>query len=79
MRRLEIDSLPNQYFEYKGGISKQEQYDALLQIEYTIQEQYNGGHPGFQDHSSNFVLHDDAGWLSSVIWVLKFVKMSYQF
>ncbi|KAK0600134.1 hypothetical protein LWI29_011983 [Acer saccharum] len=58
----EIDSLPNQYFEYKGGISKQEQFDALLQIpEYTIQEQYNGGHPGFQDHSSNFVLHDDAG------------------
>ncbi|KAK0593968.1 hypothetical protein LWI29_023545 [Acer saccharum] len=61
LRRLEIDSLPNQYFEYKGGISKQEQYDALLQIEYTIQEQYNGGHPGFQDHSSNIVLHDDAG------------------
>ncbi|KAI9185096.1 hypothetical protein LWI28_004092 [Acer negundo] len=58
----EIDSLLNQYFEYKGGISKQEQYDALLQSpEYTVQEQYNGGHPGFQDHSSNFVLHDDAG------------------
>ncbi|KAK1552677.1 hypothetical protein Q3G72_021557 [Acer saccharum] len=58
----EIDSFPNQYFEYEGGISKQEQYEALSQSpEYTVQEQYNGGHPGFQDHSSNFVLHDDAG------------------
>ncbi|KAK2639234.1 hypothetical protein Ddye_027029 [Dipteronia dyeriana] len=58
----EINSLPNQYFEYKGGISKQEQYQSLLQSpEYTVQEQYNGGHPGFQDHSSNFVLHDEAG------------------
>ncbi|KAK0593972.1 hypothetical protein LWI29_034620 [Acer saccharum] len=68
LRRLEIDSLPNQYFEYKGGISKQEQYDALLQIpEYTIQEQYNGGHPGFQDRSSNILLHDDA--VIQLIWV----------
>ncbi|KAK3223677.1 hypothetical protein Dsin_010702 [Dipteronia sinensis] len=58
----EIDSLPNQYFEYKGGISEQEQYDALLQSpEYTVHEQYNGGHPGFQDHSRKFVLQDDAG------------------
>ncbi|KAK2636812.1 hypothetical protein Ddye_031604 [Dipteronia dyeriana] len=58
----EIEPLPNQYFEYKGGISKQEQYEDLLQSpEYTVQEQYNGGHPGFQDSSSNFVLRDDAG------------------
>ncbi|KAK2642072.1 hypothetical protein Ddye_023835 [Dipteronia dyeriana] len=60
----EIDSLPNQYLEYKGGICKQEQYDSLCFVqspEYTVQEQYNGGHPGFQDHSSIFVLRDDAG------------------
>lgn len=73
----EIDSLSRQDLDSESKISQQDQFRAFLQSpEYVVQEEYKGGHAGFQDQSNNLVMHQDAGWLSCLICdMLKAVKM----
>ncbi|KAH9772540.1 calmodulin-binding transcription activator 4 [Citrus sinensis] len=58
----EIDSLSRQDLDSESKISQQDQFRAFLQSpEYVVQEEYKGGHAGFQDQSNNLVMHQDAG------------------
>ncbi|KAJ4710813.1 Calmodulin-binding transcription activator like [Melia azedarach] len=58
----EIHSFSSQDLEYKTQIPKQDQCGVVLQSpEYIVQEGYKGGHAGFQGHSNNLLLEQDAG------------------